>query len=122
MSIRITQADRDLEKTFLSFAKLAGITQDNEKVPRKLTFDGVVYRVHVTADDAIAKSMGGKARIFRLLRYAALIQYISATPQGASMAQFMLPTFKTISDRFPILRSYYEGTALAARHHVWIRW
>jgi hypothetical protein len=66
--------------------------------------------------------LGGKLRTLQLHRYAALIQHLSASPQGSGMADFMMPSFNALAERYPLLRSYSEGAAIKARQEVWIRW
>jgi hypothetical protein len=122
MSIQINEADNALQNNFLMFAKLAGITQEHEGHREKLTFEGQTFRIGTRVDQPITDTMGGKVRALQLHRYAALIQHLSAAPQGEVMAGIMKQSFNALGERYPALRSYSEGAAIRARQEVWIRW
>jgi hypothetical protein len=107
-----------IEDEFYMFAKMAGLVQHS---PKTFVFDGRKYTANAQADASVVKSFGGKARAYKLLRHARLIQYLAATPEGAHITGMVAKSFDAVSRKYPILRSYYDGTMIGGDHHAWLR-
>jgi hypothetical protein len=118
LAIEMTNKDTT-ESDFYFHAKMLGI---NQTQPNKFTFGGRTYTAHAQANGAMAKALGGKARAFKLLRHAELIRHLAADPANANIAPYIGKSFDAVSQKYPLLRSYYDATMIGGHHQAWLRW
>lgn len=108
----------DLEAEFFFYVKLAGIKQTK---PGKFEFENNSFNVHAFCNANAAKAMGGKRRAYKLLRHAKFIEHVASQRSGSHVMGTIGGSFNALSQKYPILRSYYESAKIGGFHHTWYR-
>ena len=114
MTYKLTNAESDL----IIYSKLCGL---EELKPGRFRFEGREYNVHVQVNDPAVKSFGHKKRACKLLRYAEILQYLSARPEGAILSGMTAATLNRLAVDYPLLASQAEAVKLGATAFAWVR-
>jgi hypothetical protein len=72
-----------------------------------------------TADEVTARILGGKNQALKLLRHCEMARLVCRHDENAF--GILGSAFLRIAERWPLLRSYYEGAKEGAYPHTWYR-
>ena len=102
------------ESDFYLCAKMLGICKIK---PDRFLYDGLTIYVDALIDEKTQAALGGRNRAYKLLRHATLLRAIANNDPSGYVAQFMRPSFDAVSQKYPILRTYFEE-AMAGGYHL----
>lgn len=108
---------QDIEKDFHNAFHHIGI-EDRES---HFIFKNRRYRLVVSATPEVTRRFGNHQRAMKLIRRAKMVEIACSTPGNNHLFDIIRPSFRSLCDFYPVLRSNFEAARIGGAVQAWVK-